>query len=230
VMGVFVGLQVNNWNEARKDAVRERTYLTQIAAELDESIASIEYAMELSQKRAALGALLLRAVDDPNAVRAEPSRFVIALLQANYTYSPSIRSSAFEEMKSAGDLGLLRDAQLRFDLTEFYTDVDSREQWNYLRELRQTEYIKRAAGVLSLETIAEAAKLRDDPRFTKDEALAARARMLERPAFVDWLPQVAYRGDELRFYASWLERAKDLRARIRATPAVGRAERAEFEK
>jgi len=218
VIGILFAFQITEWNEARKDRLKERVYLSRIDVELGESIASIEDAIRLAKERAALGEMLLLAAKDPGVASADPGRFVLALLKGGYTYSPDIRGHTFEEIKSVGDLGVLRDAQLRFDLTEFYTRVSSTAQWDYLREIRQTEFTRRAAGILTLEQIELVAPSNEIPDIAEDEALAAHARMMERPGFIEWLPFVAYRGDDLDAYSSWLESAENLRSRIRMTP------------
>jgi hypothetical protein len=217
VVGILLAFQITEWNEARKDRLREGVYLNRIAVELDESIASIEDAIQLAERRAELGELLIQAADNPGVVRADPGRFVFALLKGGYTYSPNIRGHTFEEIKSVGDLGVLRDEQLRFDLTEFYTRVSSTAQWDYLREIRQTEYTRRAAGILTLEQIQRVAPATEVPEMTVEEALATHARMMERPAFIEWLPFVAYRGDDLDAYSSWLESAENLKSRLQLT-------------
>lgn len=224
VVGILLAFQITEWNEARKERLREGVYLARIAAELDETIASIEDAIQLAEQRAKLGELLIRAVNDPGVVRADPGRFVLALLKGGYTFSPNIRGHTFEEIKSVGDLGVLRDEQLRFDLTEFYTRVSSSAQWNYLREIRQTEFTRRAAGILTLEQIEKVAPSNEIPEMAEDEALAAHARMMERPEFIEWLPYVAYRGDDLDIYLAWLESAESLRSKIRMTPGFERPE------
>jgi len=42
VLGVFLGLQVNNWNEARADGERSREYLSRIRAELVADMTELE--------------------------------------------------------------------------------------------------------------------------------------------------------------------------------------------
>jgi hypothetical protein len=44
--------------------------------------------------------------------------------------------------------------------------------------------------------------------------------MLERPPFIEWLPTVADRYDEIDTYRLWLEQARSLRARIAAQLAA----------
>lgn len=82
VVGVIVGLQVNNWSEARKDRVRERAYLMRVAAELDQSIVSLEKSVELTKLRAAYGEFLLDSIESPERVSAEPGRFIAAVTRS----------------------------------------------------------------------------------------------------------------------------------------------------
>ncbi len=216
VAGILIAFQITEWNDARRDRSRERAYLARIAAELGESIVSIETGLRLTKLRMEYGAFLMRAIDDPALVRAEPGRFVAAVVQGGYTFSPSVRGHTFEEIKSAGDLDILRDKRLLFDLTEFYTTIEETEQWNYVRELFQTEYVKRSAGILTYDEIVGASQSRTIPEIAPDDAMAAYARMLERRDFLEWLPGVtAERGDAILDYSNWLQMAEDLRSRIR---------------
>ena len=230
VIGILIAFQITSWNEQRQDKARERAYLARIAAELDHTITEIDSAIRIAASRQALGEYLIAAAANPDAVREDPERFINALIIGGYTFSPNIRSHAFDEMQSAGASNLLRDAALRFDLTEFYTNIRGNEQWVYLRELGQTEYTRRAAGILTYEQQrAVAAAFYDvtqaDPvqGVTEDDALAAHARMMARPDFVEWLPVVTLRFYEISIYSQWLDQARSLRARIDvpAAPPLG---------
>lgn len=216
VAGILLAFQITEWNEARRERAFERNYLERIASELDQSIAAIEYGIGLSEQRAKLGELLVASVDDPDIVRAEPGRFILAVLTGGYTYSPPVRAHTFEEMKSSGDLDLFRDKALLTDLTEFYTRLQSEAQWNYLREVVQTEYVKRSAGILTYDLLKRTPYDAGVPDIAIDDAMAAYARMIERPLFIEWLPTVVNRYEEIQTYRTRLEAAKKLRARILA--------------
>ncbi len=216
VAGILIAFQITEWNETRRDHARERDYLMRIAGELDHTIVEIEDAIRIAEGREAMGRFLISTVDDPSLVPAEPGRFVTAVIQAGYTFSPTIRAHTFDEMKSAGDLAIFRDKVLLFDISEFYTDVQGAAQWHYLRELLQTEYTKRRAGILTPAQTPEAMKFGDVAEAAADDAAGAYARMLERPDFIEWLPMAANRGDDIRLYGTWLSAATDLRARILA--------------
>ena len=56
VMGVFVGMQVNNWNAAREGRVRAHEYLQRIGADLDADIATYQDRLAFWAKVADYGA------------------------------------------------------------------------------------------------------------------------------------------------------------------------------
>lgn len=221
VIGILIAFQITTWNEQRQERSREQQYLGRIAAELDNTILEIEDAIALTNERQNFGEYLLRTIADPELVRADQAAFFGALIFSGYTFSPRIRSYAFDEMQSAGELNILRDRALRYDLTEFYTKIRGHAQWGYLRELGQTEYMKRSAGILTYDqqrSIAvarlEAVALESLPGLDVDAAIAAHERMMARPDFIEWLPVVTLRLYELETYSTWLEEAHALRSRI----------------
>ena len=228
VLGVFLGIQAANWNEARRDHERERAYLFRISSELDESIASIEMSIELTQQRMAMNQLVIDSASDPSLVRADPGRFIQAVKQGNYTYQPNVHGYTFEEIKANGELGIFSDPELSLDLMAFYADMQSRTQWDELRALYQSEYQKRSAGILSagqmaLDPDASGIIHSDDV----DGAMAAHGRMLARSEFLDWVPVLLQnRRTDLRYGNDVLKAALDLRDRVRAAlgqPTITRA-------
>lgn len=225
VVGILLALQISEWSQARQDRVRERAYLARMAAELQQSFQDIEASIEIAQEREALGRLLVGSVDDEEPVRADPGRYLLALLKGGYTYSPEIRSHAFDELRSSGDLGLIKDKALLVAITEFYTEVREAAQWSYIREARQTEYMKRAAGILHYDQMKRASAAEEFLEASVDEALAARSRMLERPAFIDWLPAMVDRTDDVYSYRQWLHEAQALRDRIQQHPVMAGGQR-----
>jgi len=221
VLGVVIGLQVNNWNEARRDRARELTYLQGIAADLDESIVSIQKSIGYSNDRIALDELLIKATTDPGVVRADPGRFMFAVTRGGYTHSPSIRGDTFETIKSTGGLEIIRDRQLVLDLMRFYATVQGQSQWGAFRTFCQSEYFKRSAGILTARQLMLAPSETVMPTVDVDDAMDAYRKMLMRPEFIDWLPTTLFnRTTDVRFGNEWLAEARGLRARIQAQPGV----------
>ena len=218
VAGVFIGLQVNNWNEDRRDRVRGLAYLQGIAADLDETVASIEKSIGYSQDRIGFDELLIKAATDPGLVRAEPGRFLFAVTRGGYTHSPSIRGDTFETIKSTGSLGTIRDQKLVRDLMKFYATVQGQSQWSTFRAFCQSEYVKRSAGILTAKQLMLApSESGAIPPADVEEAMDAYRRMIARPEFIDWLPLTLFnRSTDVRYANQWLADAKSLRARILA--------------
>jgi hypothetical protein len=223
VVGILIAFQITEWNEARRERALERDYLERIVAELDQSIEAMEDSIVTARGREELGQFLMQSVDEPDIVRADPGRFIFAVLTGGYTYSPDVRAHTFEEIKSTGDLGIFRDKALLVDLTEFYTRVQGAAQWDYLRELKQTEYVKRSAGILTYDLLKQTPYAEGPPDIAVEDAMAAHARMLDHPSFIEWLPTVTDRYDDIRAYQRRLDAAQRLRARI--LTALGDGER-----
>jgi hypothetical protein len=220
VLGVFIGLQVDNWNDGRRERARERAYLQGIAADLGESIESIKDSIGLQQERIALDEFLIKAATDPEVVRAEPGRFVYAITRGGFTFEPIIRGYTFDEIKSAGDIGIIRDQKLVLDLMKFYAGVQGLAQWDFLKASNQSEYIRRSAGILTSQQLMSApASGHDIPDIPVADAMAAYQRMLERPEFVEWVPTILFYRT-VKTNESWLRQATDLRARVLAEPGV----------
>lgn len=216
IAGVFLGIQVANWNDERRDLIREKAYLEDVAAELDKSIQSIEHSIKRSQERIALNELLIQAAADPVVVRAEPGRFIYAITRGGWTFSPTISGNAFEAMKASGNLGIFRDRKLLRDLMALYSGVQGSTQWTQWNALNQSEYSRRAAGILTAQEMMLAPPDSDIiPIVDVDTALAVRQRMLERPEFIEWVPTILFnRVDNLDVDRQLLERVKALRARV----------------
>lgn len=217
VAGILIALQISEWNERRHERARERDYLERIASELESSIGSIENSIEAARKRQEYDIFLMRSVEEQEIVRADPGHFVKAVAMGGWTFAPYIRSHTFEEMKSTGDLAIFRDKELLVDLSEFYTGVQGLTQWDYLREVLQTEYEKRAAGILTYPDLARVFSYYSGGslEIASADAMAAHARMLERQDFIDWLPSVtSRRAYDITNYEDFLSEARSLRGRI----------------
>jgi len=217
VVGVFLGIQVANWNEERRDHNRERAYLIRIAVELDESVSSIQRSNALTEERMALNQFLIDTVSKPELVRADPGRFIYAITRGGYTFAPNVHGYTFEEIKSSGNLGIFSDPQLSLGLMAFYAEVQQKAQWNHLRSLSQFEYIARSAGILSAGQLALAPDASRTIRTDDvDGSMASYQRMLARPEFVEWVPvTLDYRKTDLDYGKQILKAAEDLRDRVR---------------
>ncbi len=118
VFGVFIGLQVNNWNEARSSA----RIVAELRAALEQDFAELETQLSSRiQILIALGEDLSKLLDVVRADVAPTDRdAVIALLNATWTL-PRLPSppASYAEAVSAGRLSTLPDPELRRALSGY---------------------------------------------------------------------------------------------------------------
>lgn len=140
VFGVFIGLQVNNWNEARGDradagVVLERLEqdFEQILDRADQSLANHERNLE------AAGRLILGI---RNQAFEEETLLADIGNVSSFSTMPG-PSATFSQLVSSGRLELIQDQELRRALTEYHAYLD---------------FAQRLYGVTFAEPLVEARK------------------------------------------------------------------------
>lgn len=118
VLGVFLGTQVNNWNEARIERQQAHDYRARLIAEVDFN--ALQFNAQRSYYRAvqdygrqALGAL--------NGSRPLSDRdFLIAAYQLSQTDTTPAKSYIYDEMTASGMVTRLGDAALQQATSDYY--------------------------------------------------------------------------------------------------------------
>jgi hypothetical protein len=128
VVGIFLGLQVDSWNDARKDRVLEQQYLASLKADFQADIEELDEAIALAKSRAQLGRLLISSIDT-DRVEGDPNEFIWAVYSSFLLNYPSYTRATINDLLSTGNLQLLQDANLKAAVAEYYTDIEYREQW-----------------------------------------------------------------------------------------------------
>jgi hypothetical protein len=111
VVGVFVGLQVNNWNEARRDRARAAIYSERLTSELQ---AEFEYTTSLIDYNVFVldaGNLAYKGLAGKTALEDE-TVLINAFRASQYNWYER-RRAAFDEIVGSGSLALITDASLR---------------------------------------------------------------------------------------------------------------------
>jgi hypothetical protein len=124
-IGVYIGIQVSNWNEARLDRVRSHEYLERIGADLDADIANYRDRLRFWEGVSAYGTIGLDYADSGNMEGLTNWDLLLAYFQASQLAEFHTTRSTYEELKSGGELGLIRDLELRGFLARYYTSADN---------------------------------------------------------------------------------------------------------
>ncbi len=200
-VGLLMAFQIDRWWEGRSELEKERQYVDRLVNDLNRDVENLEKAISQAALRLSFADLLIAVADEPEIALQSPVRFILAVNQAAFTYTPALTANTFEELKSSGSLGLLRDAALRNELFDYYRFDNSERQYLSLQLMQEFRHFELAAGTLTNRQLKRAAdewfivsnaevdKIENDP-VDAAEVLAAAKRLQQNESFVAWLPIV----------------------------------------
>lgn len=125
IVGVFIGLQVSNWNDARIDLSRAHSYLERIRDDLESDIINYQDRLGLWEEVSAYGGQGLTYANTGNMEGLTEWDLLLAYFQASQLAEFHTTRSTYDELKSGGELGLIRDLELRNLLARYYTNADN---------------------------------------------------------------------------------------------------------
>lgn len=218
IVGIFLGLQVQNWYEEQDERNREEFYLTQIHQELGQNIEVLDDAIKAYRSNQEMGVFLSQTINDPELVQDNPVKFLVSLEVPAYRRLPNVTSNTFQELNFSGDRAVFQDKVLLSDLTAYYNEVEknSRTLEQGLMAIVQ-RFFEQVAGILTdeqMRTINTLGPNSNELHFTNDDAEAAYNRMLQRQDFINQLPRATNNGFAIRNFQTWKDGAEELRSRI----------------
>ena len=135
MVGILLALQVNNWNQARKDRAAEHKMLQSILGNLEEDHETLRLAIDRIQKT-------IDAIEriQQDHVSIPEDSIAIYTTRTGYTRAFVPVATAFELSKSSGNLGLIRDDALALSIQRLYDQdyrslTDSVEEWKTLNAI-----------------------------------------------------------------------------------------------
>lgn len=117
VVGVFIGIQVANWNEVREDKSDRTAYLERLAGDLDKTIeTNTDYATDAraAAARHARAVVMLERCSVPTSAEDD---FASTLYLAGRLNMPILLTDSIDELRAVGRGGLI-DSELRAALND----------------------------------------------------------------------------------------------------------------
>jgi hypothetical protein len=145
VVGVFIGIQVSNWNAARADDVRAKAYLERIKDNLNTDLQSIQRREVFWRQVIGYGDQATRYAETGELVDGSAWKTVLAFYQASQVWPWATNDITYQELSNSGELGLIGDMNLRGELTRYYAE-GAGDSLNYILSL-QPEYRKIVRGI-----------------------------------------------------------------------------------
>lgn len=145
VAGVFIGIQVANWNAARADKRLGIAYAERLTADLKKDLST----------RSALAdyySAVLASVERTNALlkdpQSDPQDLVVNAYRASeINYDPQTRAT-WDGIVSSGDTGLLPRAAIEIGVADYFSDDTARTSLNVLTD---SIYRHRVRTIIPLE-------------------------------------------------------------------------------
>lgn len=140
VVGVFIGIQVSNWNDARVDRSRALSYLERIHADLTADLLGYQNRLAFWGAVSDYGATALAYADGDAASDLDEWDILLAYFQASQVAEFYTTQTTYDELRNGGELGLVGDPELRDALAYYYTNAYNpalTERPSYREHVRQ---------------------------------------------------------------------------------------------
>ncbi|NHK28182.1 hypothetical protein FF098_009730 [Parvularcula flava] len=113
VFGVYIGLQLGNWNDAREERERETAILQRLHVDFEQLELLDTYAAASAEQGFRSADLLIGAVEDGTLTQYEDEQLYPAVQAALTVRPPNGPSSTYTEIVASGQVSLLQNSELR---------------------------------------------------------------------------------------------------------------------
>jgi hypothetical protein len=124
VVGIFLGLRVDDWNTARKERAEETRYLVQLADDVGAMRAEVESLLDRAEEHRAITLRAIRALQGGET--GPEARSAVAGAIVAYQNSPPFifKRATYDEMVSTGALARLPDHDLKRRVSSTFAALD----------------------------------------------------------------------------------------------------------
>ena len=123
VIGVFLGMQASNWNEARIENARGQKYRQRLIEDLDSNLLDFRQRAAYYRDVHDLGYAALQDLRRPQS--PDPVGFLFNAYKATYILPRSTQRATYQEILSAGATESLGDEAIRQKVANYYFSLDT---------------------------------------------------------------------------------------------------------
>lgn len=120
VVGVLIALQVSNWNDDRKDSARGRDYLRRMQVDLRKDSNTISNISGFRRQVYDYGMVAMAYAEHGTLNQGSAWKTVLAYYQASQIWPYRKPDTTFQEIRSSGELDLIRNPALRSHISNHY--------------------------------------------------------------------------------------------------------------
>ena len=120
VIGILIALQVNNWNQNRIDKNAAVDFEARLLEDIYEEKALLESVSKYQSTVKKYALYAMEVLESGELNDNDGSDFLISLYQASQLQYPTTATSTYQELLSAGKIGIIADDSLRSGIITYY--------------------------------------------------------------------------------------------------------------
>lgn len=231
VVGVFIGIQVANWNDARIEMSLAREYVERIQEDLLAN--QQDMCMRLKYFSGVRDHALAALKDSKQPANTLGEQFLVSSFIASFSLRRSYQRNTFDELLSAGTMNTLPNVEVRNRIAEYYRVAEGSEYYmnsvpDYTDALRRTmpyevQLALRSGGCnASFSTDAKGSIAALVPKvcpleISPEKTQIAIEKLLTANLEADLTRALADFDLKIQLFEVWVERSKDLYDYLEAT-------------
>ncbi|MHA7130690.1 DUF6090 family protein [Algoriphagus namhaensis] len=153
VIGILIALGVNNQNESRREAAKERQIIGALHSEFEENLNSLNYDIGRIKKMVSAQELVLSLINSRDLPSDEVLDSLLSLALINMTWNPS--SYVLNDLKNSGQISKLSNPQLQsllFGWERHYENVIEFAEDDLRSSNSMLEYIKENGSMRNVDS------------------------------------------------------------------------------
>lgn len=128
IVGIFLGLQANSWNEERLDRIEERIYLGRLLEDADNSIENqLELISDIELRNVDRQALIQMLYDKNITIDKIPTFSRLFVSITNY-YNLIYFEDTLDELISSGNISIISSLDFRNKISRFRARIEQNER------------------------------------------------------------------------------------------------------
>lgn len=120
MIGILFALQINNWNEQRKENLRTAEYLIRLEENIEEDKKLLKLNIEFYEQVFSYGSTALAYASGQQLDGVNNWQVLVSFFHASQIGTFYSQNATYEELKSSGEISLIPSSNLRNDLSFYY--------------------------------------------------------------------------------------------------------------
>jgi hypothetical protein len=126
VFGVFIGFQVDRWNESRIEAAQENTYLMRLHTDMKTTSSRNENQIRFMMEQTVKARLVLESLNECKLAESDRTDFANGIYHLGKIFPPYVIKSTINELASTGKIDILKSSKLKAQLNQLIEVYENR--------------------------------------------------------------------------------------------------------